>query len=163
MGILDEHIYVNQNKFNTRETEKKKHRRKKKWKIGWEFYSLIMERIWATWYSSFGFIKTLLGCVPGTKTSPSIEVLVEQILLPLIVIIYTAMAEFHVGHCISWEHANPLNLARVARMQHHEHQHHTRTVEDSSAAGKQHGKRIKHINFGTQFPKQPLVFLLVCC
>ncbi|WVY96272.1 hypothetical protein V8G54_028423 [Vigna mungo] len=107
-----------------------------------------MERIWATWYSSFGFIKVFLGCVPGTKTSPSIEVLVEQILLPLIVIIHTAMAEFHVGHCISWEHANPLNLARVIRMQRHEHQHHTRTVEDSSAAGNQHGRRIKHINFG---------------
>jgi len=165
VGILDEHIYVNQNKFNTGETEKKKHRRKKneRWKIGWEFYWLIMERIWATRYSSFGFIKALLGCVGASKMSPSIEVLVEQILLPLIVIIHTAMTEFHVGHCISWEHTNPLNLARVARMQRHEHQHHTRIEDDPSAAGNQHGKRIKHINFGSQFPKHPLVFLLVCC
>lgn len=103
-----------------------------------------MERIWATWYSSFGFIKALLDCVGGSKRSPSIEVLVEQILLLLIVIIDIAMAEFDVGLCISWEHTNPLNLAR---MQRHKHQHHTR-IEDSPAAGNQHGKRVKHINFG---------------
>ena len=107
---------------------------------------LIVERIWATWYSSFAIIKTLLGCVAGTKMSPSTEVLLEQIFLALIVI-HIAVAEFYVGRCISWEHTNRPNLARVADMQHHKHHHHTH-IEEFLAAGKQHGQRIKHINFG---------------
>ncbi|KAJ1436218.1 hypothetical protein SESBI_04244 [Sesbania bispinosa] len=95
---------------------------------------LIVERIWATGYSSFAIIKPLFGSVAGTKIS-STEVLIEQIHLGLV--IHNAM----VGHSIFWEYTNGPNLTADPQRCYCYQKHHHTEIHESPAAAKPHGQR----------------------
>lgn len=94
---------------------------------------LIVERIWASGYSSFDFIKPIFGSVVGMKKSASIEVLIEKIFVVDILVVYNATVEFHFGHSISWEYTNCPNKQRCYQKHHH------RETRESPSTTKPHG------------------------
>ena len=110
-----------------------------------------MKWIWASGHSSHVFMKSVMGSIAYKAKSASTEVLLQQILLHLLVLL-NAMAEFHFGHCIRWEHTNGSNLAWwVATHPHLHHcdtqKHHKRELKECLATRKKHGWRISHVKF----------------
>lgn len=120
---------------------------------------LIVERIWATWYFSFGFVETLLRCEvgSGSKSGSSEEMLMEE----AIVVGVVGVVEFQFGPCIFWNYTNgPNQVAADPYLQKWEYQKQHRGEAEEHLAGGRRTTRIYICVCENQFPKRCVSILL---